>query len=397
MTVTTTNPHQPARQAQVAERGGDWTGACEGAARLLLAGVIFQRLEATGLFHFRLSDLTATSRGALECRPLRTMRAAAVGVQLLLALQNVKGADLSTSLTWSHQGFRRFKRQGQCGPDQYRSEVSTQCCDKCPAGFYLKKSCSNTSESSCDPCESNSYTDAKNALNSCLRCKACQEGNGQTIESKCTANQNARCRCMEHYFCETEQCKKCLQCKVCKEETEEIAHPCTATSDTVCKEKKSKQSLIALVILPIVALVIFGILYWKRKSLPCKRKLKSNNYKEEIRLMEIKTSRPEEPVVPDIELSEKMLESIVKEIEPKNYHQLGLQLGLTEPKLQEIEADFHNAKNRQGYYILYSWLQNEGIKGAFPKLIRVLRKAGYVAAAENILKNLNTTNELPNP
>ncbi|XP_067909367.1 uncharacterized protein [Heterodontus francisci] len=95
----------------------------------------------------------------------------------------------------------------------------------------------------------------------------------------------------------------------------------------------------------------------------------------------------------DLELSEEHLHLIVEEIEPRIYHELGIKLGHTEPKLQQIEADHRDDIKRQGYDILYYWLQGNGKKGAFPALIDTLRKAGYITTTENIMRKMFAAGE----
>ncbi|XP_051883683.1 tumor necrosis factor receptor superfamily member 6-like [Pristis pectinata] len=360
----------------------------------------FVSLSCYGTFALDVQGLHADRR--------RNMKPLHLAV-LLLVLQNIKGVYLSTSMeshvtqnessitstfSSSQLGFRRLKRQSNCEPEQYMSDDSTQCCSKCPPGTRLRESCTKTSNSSCVDCGNEEYTDVNNSLHYCLRCSRCQEGNGQEVEAKCNKTHNTKCHCMKNFFCKTPgKCNMCLPCKECNAEIEETVHSCTETNNTVCKAKEKDQRLVALVVLIPIAMFVAGILYCKKESLPCNRKPKSNGIKEWVPFIDSSQPKPEEPVVPDIKLSEETLQLIVEEIVPKTYHQLGIHLGLTEPKLQELEANYHDDVNRQGYYILYYWLQGYGKKGAFPKLIDVLRKAGFVCAAENIIKKLNYAEE----
>ncbi|XP_062927710.1 tumor necrosis factor receptor superfamily member 6-like [Mobula hypostoma] len=313
---------------------------------------------------------------------------------LLVVVQNTKGAHLTTSTTSendpsiastyssSHFSLRRLKRQSNCTPDQYLFE-GVKCCNKCRAGTYEKKSCSHTSPSECHPCGEQEYTDSVNRLSECLPCNQCQEGNGQEVEIECRATSNTKCRCMKNYFCKTpEKCDRCFPCKECNTNTEEIVRICTRTNDTVCKAKGKQNYLWLIVLVPILVLV--PLLYWKRKSLPCNKK-KSFDTKESVAFIGSNSPKPEEPAVPDIDLTEDILQFIAGEIEPRAYHQLGIHLGLGEPKLQQLEADYRDDTKRQGYSILYSWLQSHGKKGAFPKLIEALRRESCAYAADKIM------------
>ncbi|XP_059508919.1 tumor necrosis factor receptor superfamily member 6-like [Stegostoma tigrinum] len=90
----------------------------------------------------------------------------------------------------------------------------------------------------------------------------------------------------------------------------------------------------------------------------------------------------------DIELTEEHLQLMAMEIEPRMYHELGISLGHSEPKVQQIRADYHDDIKQQGYQILYSWFQAHGKKGAFPALINTFWRMGYVTTAENIMEKI---------
>ncbi|XP_067858626.1 tumor necrosis factor receptor superfamily member 6-like [Heptranchias perlo] len=338
----------------------------------------------------------------------------AVGVRrglllLLLALLNVKGANHSTSvennavqndlpitniMDSAHSDTRkwRFRRDILCRPGQYLSEPPARCCKRCAAGTYLKTQCTGDWESVCVPCPPGEFTASENHLTNCVRCRQCQEHDGQESKNNCNSTHDTQCTCMENFFCQTpsESCEQCIRCKKCNEKTEETSQPCTETEDTVCVakgEKSGTTGVIVGVLLVVVAAIILGvIMYLKRSLLPCNRKSKPEDSKILALITENGQPQPQVPDdVPDIKLGDAHLDMIVEEIEPKRYHELGIKLGLTEPKLQQIEANYHNDIKRQGYAILYDWREAHGTKGAFPLLIDTIRKAGYVTTAENIL------------
>ncbi|XP_055503247.1 tumor necrosis factor receptor superfamily member 6-like [Leucoraja erinacea] len=315
-----------------------------------------------------------------------------------LTEKNVALMDSSTISTFglSQPGFKRLKRQINCGLKEYWSADSTRCCAKCLAGQYVKKSCSETENSTCQECEqTKTYTEFENGVTACHACKACQEDNGQKIEENCTTTSNTKCSCRENFFCDTSPCKRCSLCKICDEPNEEIAHACTPTNDTVCRArtKEDNSHLGLLTIIPIMMIGVVGVLlYCKRKSLPCNRK--TEEHLEQVAIIAYKEVKPEEQDVPDVELSDGDMHDIADEIEPRHYHQLGISLGLTEPKLQQIEADYRDDKSRQGFAILYEWLQSNGKRGALPKLIGILRNLGWMLAADNILTKLTSTKEI---
>ncbi|XP_078269266.1 tumor necrosis factor receptor superfamily member 6-like [Rhinoraja longicauda] len=302
-----------------------------------------------------------------------------------------KESSMNNTFGASLTGLRRLKRQNNCGPQEYWEEASNKCCPRCPAGRYLKKTCSKTETSVCRECEPNTFTESENILYSCDRCKSCQKGNGHETDENCTTTHDTKCRCRSNFFCETPgPCNRCSSCKECAADTEEVVRACTSVNNTVCRPKTEGNGsyLGWLALIPIIMIGVL-VLYWTRKSLPCKRKPENKNLGEQVPLNAVNGQNSEEPVVPEVDLSDGQLQMIADEIEPRSYHQLGLSLGLTEPKLQQIEADYRDDKSRQGFTILYEWYQSNGKRGALPKLIGVLRNLGWVRPAENILQKLD--------
>ncbi|XP_041065540.1 tumor necrosis factor receptor superfamily member 6-like isoform X1 [Carcharodon carcharias] len=329
-------------------------------------------------------------------RPWNVWVMAVIGAYPPTSVENnivQNGLPLANMTGLAHRGsmMQRFRRQSKCLPNQYSPDDPSLslCCDKCAAGTYLSADCTNDQGRKCEPCLHDTYTDAMHHLRNCHRCKQCQKESGEETKTSCTATHNTECTCTKDFFCPTPGCKRCQSCKVCNADTEEIAEPCTSTNDTVCVAKGNKLWIIG-VVTPLVAIIVCGILFFKRKHLPCTKK---PNGEENVPFKPINDNKqPQE--VPDIELSEEHLYLIVTEIEPKKFHNIGIKLGLGEPKLQQIEADYHDDVNRQGYEILSSWLQGHGKKGAFPELIDTLKKAKYIVNAENIMKKIIPTVEI---
>ncbi|KAL7839242.1 hypothetical protein SRHO_G00259000 [Serrasalmus rhombeus] len=141
------------------------------------------------------------------------------------------------------------------------------CCLNCPAGTYVKHSCSRASERGiCETCDFGSYTEHENGLHKCLPCSSCRSD--QDLVGQCTSTQNTQCQCMKGLFCLPEQaCEVCKTCSKCAED-EEVEKSCTASSNTVCRKKKgSARSSIAgpitAVVLSLMILLLMVILYWK--------------------------------------------------------------------------------------------------------------------------------------
>lgn len=65
------------------------------------------------------------------------------------------------------------------------------------------------------------------------------------------------------------------------------------------------------------------------------------------------------------------LETLGTEI-AKNWESLGRQLSINEPKLQEIEDDYHRPCDR-GHYMLMHWKQREGLTATYQALCDALQ------------------------
>uniref|UniRef100_UPI00398EC529 tumor necrosis factor receptor superfamily member 6-like isoform X2 n=1 Tax=Pristiophorus japonicus TaxID=55135 RepID=UPI00398EC529 len=343
---------------------------------------------------------------------------------LALPLLNVVGTHQSTSVknnadqngipnikimdpVYTGSRKQRFRREINCEPGQFRTDDLKRCCKKCEAGNFLAEVCTDNQKTICKPCPKGEFSDAEHSLSECHRCRQCQEQNGQEKKTSCNATHNTKCTCMKNFFCPTnENCEHCNRCKKCNEETEMMTQPCTETTQTICTEKESK-SWVAGVVVSVAVIVlaaIVGVILYRKKSLTCQRISSlfcsdkgnpNDGVAEQSELIPVNSqAKAQVSDVPDFNLSEEHLHLIVEEIEPKIYHKLGIKLGLTEPKLQQIEADHRDDTKRQGYAILYSWFQGHGKQGAFPHLIGVLRNIEYITTAENIMRRMSST-EVP--
>ncbi|XP_052616066.1 tumor necrosis factor receptor superfamily member 26-like [Peromyscus californicus insignis] len=122
-----------------------------------------------------------------------------------------------------------------CGTDEFQSE--TFCCQLCPAGTHLIKSCQrNHSESECVPCELENFMNHHNRESSCFRCSQCRHD--QEEVSECSQTANRKCQCKQGTYCNSENCvEKCLPCSSCPKDR--VIRQCNATMDTLCDTFKS--------------------------------------------------------------------------------------------------------------------------------------------------------------
>ncbi|XP_077207726.1 tumor necrosis factor receptor superfamily member 11B [Paroedura picta] len=84
-------------------------------------------------------------------------------------------------------------------------------CDQCPAGTYVKRPCTETSQTVCAPCPEGHYEDDWNFDEECSYCSAvCQEL--QVVKQECTRTQKRICECVEGRYFELEYCAKHTTC-----------------------------------------------------------------------------------------------------------------------------------------------------------------------------------------
>ncbi|XP_077323221.1 uncharacterized protein LOC143956921 isoform X6 [Lithobates pipiens] len=60
-----------------------------------------------------------------------------------------------------------------CNEQQYLEETLGRCCSRCEPGKYVKKECTETSDTECQPCEDGRYTSNWNYATRCMNCNSC--------------------------------------------------------------------------------------------------------------------------------------------------------------------------------------------------------------------------------
>ncbi|XP_019747977.1 tumor necrosis factor receptor superfamily member 1B isoform X3 [Hippocampus comes] len=165
-------------------------------------------------------------------------------------------------------------------PDrEYLLESLGLCCKKCPPGCRLKRECSGTSESVCEPCEREQYMENWNYAPNCFPCAKCKTHKGLQFAIACSPTIMSKCACRPGMYCimesDEQHCTTCqphtscragygvsvlgtahsnVKCKRCPEgtfsNTSSATEPCrhhtschgrrvlragTTTSDTVCE------------------------------------------------------------------------------------------------------------------------------------------------------------------
>ncbi|KAL6466018.1 hypothetical protein MHYP_G00261510 [Metynnis hypsauchen] len=275
------------------------------------------------------------------------------------------------------------------------------CCLNCPAGTYVKHSCSRASERGiCETCDFGSYTEHENGLYKCLPCTSCRSD--QDLVGQCTSTQNTQCQCKKGLFCLPEQaCEVCKTCRKCAED-EEVEKSCTASSNTVCRKKKgSARSFIAgpitAVVLSLMILLFVVILYWKAPTW-CKRAVASccpggilmkKNSSDTVETRQngfnaaLEDSVPLQPfIVPSSSQSEneklrrliplngdeslKKSFDLFEEIDVHYHNRFFRLLGLSDNAITNAES---LSVEERVYQLLKVWMEKEGMKADFNTLI----------------------------
>ncbi|MBN3322032.1 TNR11 factor, partial [Atractosteus spatula] len=133
-----------------------------------------------------------------------TLRLSAAACLLLLALQLPLSVELRCSLE------RQYTHRDRC-------------CDMCPPGHYLKKECSKSEETVCNPCEQGKYSYTWDINKECLSCRVCSQGKClpwlvspvEVVVRQCNSTADAVCGCREGYSCTSETCEQCVRTKRC--------------------------------------------------------------------------------------------------------------------------------------------------------------------------------------
>ncbi|XP_061803919.1 tumor necrosis factor receptor superfamily member 5 [Nerophis lumbriciformis] len=120
----------------------------------------------------------------------------------------------------------------KCAPEEYVSR-SGRCCDRCPAGNYVRADCDHTKKTECGCCERGSYTATRNHLRACRMCRQCSASNNQRTVKECMAHKDTVCECLTGFFCYGEPCEHCMPATSCPPGTG-VKVPTTGANDTIC-------------------------------------------------------------------------------------------------------------------------------------------------------------------
>ncbi|KAJ8366156.1 hypothetical protein SKAU_G00149870 [Synaphobranchus kaupii] len=284
-------------------------------------------------------------------------------------------------------GRNRMKRQRQC-PDGQREYKGQQCCKLCSPGFYAG-TCSQNSSSVCRPCDSGSYLDHPNVMDSCELCTSCDPKANLETKEECTVTQNAVCTCKKGYYCDKgfrEECKACHSCKKCEGDFV-IEKQCTSTNDTVCKKVEGGGPWwIALIFLILGIVGVVGVWFLKKRKRFCFADKPKEYCDPGDQAKEIDEYIP----LKGIDLGPH-LNDIVEELGPK----LTIELArgcLSDADIEFSEEDAQSNARDKSYKILRAWYEKQGFDDAAPNLIRGLRERGKKTTADKIINQILVDN-----
>ncbi|XP_072833806.2 tumor necrosis factor receptor superfamily member 1B isoform X1 [Pogona vitticeps] len=115
-------------------------------------------------------------------------------------------------------------------------EAINKCCSSCPPGSRVLRSCNETVDTQCVPCEEGTYTLVWSRAERCLGCDPpCRAGFVEV--TACKATQNRHCWCQPHQFCSQRISKGvCLRCEALPlcQRGYGVVRPGTKTRDLEC-------------------------------------------------------------------------------------------------------------------------------------------------------------------
>ncbi|XP_060905286.1 tumor necrosis factor receptor superfamily member 5 isoform X1 [Labrus mixtus] len=110
-----------------------------------------------------------------------------------------------------------------------------RCCDKCPAGSYVRAECDNTKKTECGECGRGFFTATKNYMFKCLACRNCSLEKNRRKVKDCDAHEDTVCECETGFFCKNDQCDHCQKVKTCGL-GQGVKAKATRTNDTMCAD-----------------------------------------------------------------------------------------------------------------------------------------------------------------
>uniref|UniRef100_A0A452IMK5 Tumor necrosis factor receptor superfamily member 6 n=1 Tax=Gopherus agassizii TaxID=38772 RepID=A0A452IMK5_9SAUR len=272
------------------------------------------------------------------------------------------------------------KRELKCKEGEYAAE--NICCKKCPPGSVKSVDCTKDKNTTCEQCREGSFMNHYNSLDECMRCKSCDSELDLEVAEPCTVTQNTKCRCKQHYFCNSSgPCHHCDPCSKC--ENGAIEKECTPTTNTVCKRNFWWIYLVVGIAVAIASLAIAAYYYKKKR-----KDFDLNNQMRYWVVHKPPTPEMERLMYPDIDLSTH-IPAIVEEMTLPQVKNFVRKHEIPEPAIEQTIQDHLNDSTEQKIKLFHIWYQHHGMKGAYGNLIVSLRKFSMRTVADKIEKKLN--------
>ncbi|XP_074856451.1 tumor necrosis factor receptor superfamily member 6 [Carettochelys insculpta] len=319
------------------------------------------------------------------------MSAALLFLRLLLVVGCTTASHHVSDVPGAHMIYDKLsikrnisKRELQCGDREYATEGI--CCETCKPGFYKAADCTKDNKTTdCKPCNNGSFMDHFNSLPNCLRCQICDTKFGLETAEPCQVTQNVKCRCAQHYFCNSSgRCEHCDPCSKC--ENGAVEKECTPTTDTVCKSKGNVHWIYIVVGIVIICLAAIAVYCCKKKQQNyfdvSKKQLDQDVHKKSI-------SVEMEPLTySDVDLSTQ-IPAIVEEMTLSQVKSFVRKNKIPETDIEQTIHDNLNDSAEQKIKLFHLWYQSHGMKGAYGNLMRSLQELKLRTVADKIEKKLN--------
>ncbi|XP_042563473.1 tumor necrosis factor receptor superfamily member 14-like [Clupea harengus] len=121
-----------------------------------------------------------------------------------------------------------------CGRAEY--DTGQECCPMCSPGHYVKRHCTEDRSTTCLPCPPSSFTDKPNGLLKCLSCSVCDSSAGLRVKRACSSTSDSLCEPLEGHYCTDpikDGCRGAVEHTKCSP-GQYVNQTGTASTDTVC-------------------------------------------------------------------------------------------------------------------------------------------------------------------
>uniref|UniRef100_A0A8P4KRI1 TNFR-Cys domain-containing protein n=1 Tax=Dicentrarchus labrax TaxID=13489 RepID=A0A8P4KRI1_DICLA len=122
-----------------------------------------------------------------------------------------------------------------CHPSEYQR--GNECCPKCLPGSRVKTDCTEFRSTSCLSCTEGTFMNQPTGLTQCFSCTICDAGSGLKIKKSCTTTSDTVCEPLEGFYCFDSREDGCMSVQrhtLCQP-GQYISQKGTSRNDTVCE------------------------------------------------------------------------------------------------------------------------------------------------------------------